>query len=204
MSAEQNTSSYDQTPECERVRTHGPHGHINTHPHGRSLATGRGSGREEITPHNRGNTQVSAEEAEIRVSSVHSSGSHRHWHTAYHQEHLSQEPMTHLRQIWKHGDKRCTGKKKNTLTETCTQIDTHSHTHTHTHTHTHSIDGFKRRGSEGTLLSAVLLSASTGPLDSRAHILYLICSRLALHNVNIILHYPGTLHPSFPWSCSVL
>lgn len=57
---------------------------------------------------------------------------------------------------------------------------------------------FKRKGSEYTLLSVLLLSASTRPLDSRAHILYLICPRLALHNVNIILHYPGTLQPSYP------
>lgn len=56
------------------------------------------------------------------------------------------------------------------------------------HTHTHTQCCFKRGGSEGTLLSVVLLSGSIGPLD------YLICSRLALHNVNIILHYPGSLH----------
>lgn len=62
--------------------------------------------------------------------------------------------------------------------------------------HTHTIQMvYKRRGSECTQLSVVLLSGGTGRLGSRAHILYLICSRLALHNVNIILRYPGTVHP---------
>lgn len=74
MSAEQNTSSYDQTPECEHVRMHKPHRPINTHTHSLS-GHRRGSDQEEIMPHNKSNTQVSAEEVEIRVSSIHSSGS---------------------------------------------------------------------------------------------------------------------------------
>lgn len=50
--------------------------------------------------------------------------------------------------------------KKKTLTETCT--------------HSNNKAVFKRRGSEGILLSAVLLSGGAGPLDSRAHISYLL------------------------------
>lgn len=50
----------------------------------------------------------------------------------------------------------------------------------------------------------LLLSGSTGPLVSRAHTLYLICPRLALHNVNIILHYPGIQQLSYKTSCSAL
>lgn len=38
----------------------------------------RGSGREEITPHNKSNAKASAEEVEIIDSSIHSSGPHRH------------------------------------------------------------------------------------------------------------------------------
>lgn len=48
------------------------------------------------------------------------------------------------------------------------------------------------------LLSGVSLSGRTGPLSSRAHALYLIYSALALHNVNIILRYPGAPQPFGP------
>lgn len=190
MSTEQNASSYDQTPECRHIRTHKPHSHINTHTHSLS-AHRRGSDQEEITPHNKSNTKVSAEEVEIRVSSIHSSGSDKHWHTAYHQEHLS-----HM----EHGHGHTSNKYGHMLIKNAHK----KYTHWNMHTHKQDRWVFKRTGSECTLLSVVLMSGSIGPLDSRAHILYLICSRPALHNVNIILHCSGTQDPSYPWSCSVL
>lgn len=159
-------------------------------PHTHSLSGHRrGSDQEEITPHNKSNAPVSAEEVEIRVSSIHSSGSHKHWHTAYHQEHLS-----HVEQSQRH-----TSNKYGSM------LIKDAHKKKYTHWNMHTIQIFLR-GKEVKMLCYqwFFLSGSIEPLDSRAPILYLICSRLALHNVNIILHYPWTKHPFFPWSRSVL
>lgn len=128
MSAEQNTSSYDQTPECNHVRMHRPHRHINTHTHSLS-GHRRGSDQEEITPRNKSNTQVSAEEVKIRVNSIYSSGSHKHWHTPYHREHLSHVEQSQRHTSNKYGNMLIIDAQKNTPTSQCT-INTHTHTQT--------------------------------------------------------------------------
>lgn len=83
VSAEQNTSSYDQTPECRHVWMRKPQRHMNTHTQ-RLSGQRRGSDQQEITPTNKSNTRLTAEEGEIRSSSMHSSSSHQHWRKLYH------------------------------------------------------------------------------------------------------------------------
>ena len=157
-----------------------------THMRAASPATGEAPDQEEITPPNKSNTQVPAEEVEIRVSSIHSSGSHKHWHTAYHQEHLSHMDQGQTHASNKYGKKLIKAAHKHELTA-------------HWKMHTHGQQGRFLRGEE---VRALCYQSSSRVVvedcNSRAHILYLIYSRQPLHNVNIILHYPGTQRPSLP------
>lgn len=95
MSAVQNTSSYDQTPKARRAYMHTRTSQTRTHR--------QDSDQEEITPH-KSNTQVTAEEVEIRVDGINSSAVHKHWHTAYHREYLSRVEPSQRRTSNKYGN----------------------------------------------------------------------------------------------------